>query len=226
MQKQLKIKKMNNQGAAMMVVVVIIGILMIFCFSLLLASYTLYASQNKNAASKRNSEAANTLSRALETELTRGDSTEKDSALWKYLRCNLNQNEWKSGEIKYFDMHYNQSSTYFDAENPTLEGYPGKIQLAMYWKPPKGQENEQFCSNPNGIRLTIEITCDTASQTYTISNQYLLSAVPYDTNDYDDRNLQYRLQQVINNPNYNVYNHNEAQIDTDTKWIWLPVGRD
>ena len=226
MKKQLKIKKLNNRGAAMMVAVVIIGVLMIFCFSLLLASYTLYASQNKNAASKRNSEAANTLSKALDTELTRGNDTEKDSALWKYLRCNLNQTGWGSGEIKYFDMNYNNSSTYFNAENPTLNGYPGKVQLAMYWKPPKGKTEDDCRTDPSGIRLTIEITCETASQVYIVSNQYVLSAAPYDTADYDDRNLQYRLQQVIQNSNYNVNGYDEGLIDSNTKWIWSPVGRE
>jgi len=219
------VKKLNNRGTAMMVVVVIVGILMIFCFSLLLASYTLYATQNKNAASKRNAEAANTLSKALETELTRGDATEKDSALWKYLRCNINQENWKSGEIKYFDMNYNRSNTYFDSENPALDGYPGKVQLAMYWMPPKGHEGEEVCADPDGIRLTVEITCETASQSYTISNRYLLSSTNYDDNIYEDRNLKYRLEQVISNTtSYNVYGY--TNIDSNKKWSWSSVGRE
>ena len=100
-----------------MVAVVIIAILMIFAFSLLLVTYTLYASQSKKSASFRNSEAAKTVSRAMQTELEDPDA-EMNSAFWKYLRCNIGQSEtwpWyepgtlnheKEDAFRKFDLDY------------------------------------------------------------------------------------------------------------------------
>ena len=56
------LKKKNNKGAAMMLTIIIIAVLVVFTFSLILISYNLYASQNKNLSSDRNAEAANSLS--------------------------------------------------------------------------------------------------------------------------------------------------------------------
>ena len=81
-------KKKNNNGAAMMLTIVIIAVLIVFTFSLILISYNLYASQNKNLSSDRNSEAANSLSRALKDELT-DENAVYNSNLWKYIRWNI-----------------------------------------------------------------------------------------------------------------------------------------
>ena len=96
------VSKRNNKGATMIVAIVIMGILIVFTFSLTLVAYTYYASQNKNVASLRCSEAANSFSLALEDELTYeykdGEGNvircpEYDSYLYKYLRYNLFQEE-------------------------------------------------------------------------------------------------------------------------------------
>ena len=60
----------NNKGASMIVAIIIMGILIVFTFSLMLVAYTLYASQTKNIASMKCSESANTLSQAIEDELS------------------------------------------------------------------------------------------------------------------------------------------------------------
>lgn len=156
----------NNHGAALMVAVVIIGILLVFTFSLLLVTYTLYSSQNKNAASKRNSEAANTLSKALTTELTK-----TDGELWRYLRFNIcQQNTWpyydpeyagtghdEKAAFRYFNLNVNYIESYFgesvnsqteggttvneDLQN-SMEGFPGSVKLCIYWAPPQGMIDE------------------------------------------------------------------------------------
>ena len=81
-------KRQYNKGAALGVSIIIIAVLMIFAFSLILISYNLYASQNKNIASIRNMEAANTLSISLQQEIT-DENAWDESNLWNYVRFNL-----------------------------------------------------------------------------------------------------------------------------------------
>ena len=69
--------KRNNKGATMVVCIMIMAVLIIFTFAVTLAAYTLYASQNKNIASMRCSEAANSLSAALDEELQDPDAAQK-----------------------------------------------------------------------------------------------------------------------------------------------------
>ena len=45
--------KKRNRGAAMVIAIIVVAVLMIFAFSLLLVSYTLFATQNKKVASKK-----------------------------------------------------------------------------------------------------------------------------------------------------------------------------
>lgn len=230
--------KLNNRGTSMIVAVVIITILMIFCFSLLLASYTLYSSQNKKAASKRNSEAANTLSVALEKELT-SDSAEKDSALWKYLRCNLIQDttwpDYRPGvdghtkdAYRYFDLNYNYHKNYFEGSGlEGLEGFPGKVELCVYWMLPDGVilSSGQNVSeiNPNGTRLFVEIHCETASQTYIVTNEYVLSSTQYG-GDNASKTRKKRLQTVTGISD--TYNPMHNPVNADQDWTWTFVGRE
>ena len=81
---------LNNKGVTMITAIIIMTILIVFTFALTLIAYTLYAPQNKNVASMRCSEAANTLSAALEEELTyvdddNGHCPEIDSNLYRYI---------------------------------------------------------------------------------------------------------------------------------------------
>lgn len=164
-----KTKKSMNKGATMMVAIIIIGILMVFAFSLLLVTYTLHASQNKNVASKMNSEAANSLSVALKTELEDEDA-EATSDLWRYLRFNVGQQEYwpyycpelGRGETqgaegstkdayKYFELKTNYRDSYFEQETDKSkvapDGFPGSIKLGIYWRLPKTVEKQAIADN-------------------------------------------------------------------------------
>ena len=236
----------------MMVAVVIIGILMVFTFSLLLVSYTLYASQSKKAASLRNAEAATSLSQALETELTVYSSVageendpEKNSVLWKYLRCNIAQgDEWpyydpsKDGHdeeyaFRYFDVKYGNNSLY-DAENG-IEGYPASVKLCVYWMLPANSNEEAFyndgtgCTDPANARLFIEIISETASQTYVVKNEYRLSTSAYDTTDMAEKNKMRAVSSLFSS-GASVYNPNNIQLPSGSgnplKWKWVFVGRE
>ena len=241
--------KLNNKGATMMVAVVIIGILMVFTFSLLLVSYTLYASQSKKAASLRNAEAATSLSRALETELTvystvagKENDPEKNSALWKYLRCNIAQGDnWpyydpaapghdEEYAFRYFDVKYGNNTLYEVTEG--LDGYPADVKLCVYWMLPQNSNEEIFynsgagCTNPSNVRLFIDIITETASQTYVIKNEYRLTATPYDTNDVVERNKMASVSSLFSGKS--PYNPNGIPSGSGDplKWKWSFIGRE
>ena len=222
----------NDRGAALMVTVIIIGILLVFTLSLLLVSYTLYASQSKNTASLKCSEAANTLSGALVKELE-GDSPVDKSSLWKYIRYNLIQSDqvWpyydpsdpdhtKEKAFRYFDLEYN--TNYFGTSMP--DGYPGLIRLCMYWTLPKGRtipsgkDPWQMTSvQKTGIRLCIEITCSSGSQSFTVCNNYELRVLSFDP---DETIEPAQLQNGISNPDYNPKGVSEDKINLSEKWRW------
>ena len=233
-----RISKDNNRGAALMVAVVIIGILMVFTLSLLLVTYSLYSSQNKNAAGTRNSEAANTFSVALTTELEKKQS---DSELWRYLRFNIcNRGTWpyykpglaghgETEAFRYFDLNYNFVSKYFDTPSTTeqdplsgLEGFPGKMKLCIYWRVPANKDDvaETYAeslydgANKTGVRLYIEVICETGSQSYVVKNEYILTEDDFGSGEY-------RLKNALKNyVDIDAYNPLGLDIDLTKKWIW------
>ncbi len=224
----------NNRGSALFVVIIIIGILIIFAFSLLLVSYTLYASQNKRAASLKCSEAANSLSLALEDELE-GETAYENSWLWDYLRMNLLQNSdvtWPYYDpgvtghtseyaYRYFDLKYNT--------NYSVDGFPGQIKLCMYWTLPEdsGLSDDEIAAasedDKNGSHLYIEIICSSGSQSYTVLNKYTINVSKVDTSDTDDQTYMEHIDEVRpdtkKNPLGNTINHNE-------KWEFVFDGRE
>ena len=186
-------KKENNKGVAMIVCITVIAILIIFCFSLLLVSYTLYASQNKNLQSNRNAEAAKTLSTALTEELKAG---EDDSFLCNYLRYNIVAKDAGDGKYAFTWPYYEidaegneidghdkaNAMRYFEltkTEGVGVEGFPSKVELCMYWmKPESEKQQERFPADMNKLRLFLEITCLSGSQSYVIKNEYRLEVTP------------------------------------------------
>ena len=236
----LKIKKLNNRGAAMMVAVVIIGILMIFCFSLLLVSYTLFASQSKKTASFRNSQAANSLSKALETELKDVDAA-TNSMLWRYLRCNAcNNSAWayydpskpghdKEHAFRYFNLKYAYKDAY--VPNGSLEGYPSEVKLCVYWCLPKDVEITNDAElegvSMNGAILHIDIICETASQSYVINNEYKLNIRQYSSEEDEvkEQKMIRKMSGTVNNA-YNPKGVVLSDAEEPMKWSWEFVCRE
>ncbi len=234
--KQRKVKT-SNDGAAMVMVILIIAILIVFAFSLMLVSYTYYASQSKNVASKKCSEAANTLSLALVDELTDSNAPYK-SALWNYLRYNLFQDgTWpyydstvdghtEKEAFRYFNLKYNKAD-YHDEYGYDLPGFPGDVQLCVYWTPAsdaekKTTEHQSEISKKNAI-LYVEITCMAASQTYTVTNSYKLK-VRNITGDPTEEDTKLINVQTLNQNNTS-YNPLIKEINVREKWEWIETER-
>ena len=253
-----KIKKHTyqiNKGVTMIVAIIIMAILVIFTFSLTLIAYTLYASQNKNVASMRCAEAANTLSVALENEIMYVSETddiypEKDSNLYRYLRYNLCQDDvmWpyyiaddvsghdKKAACRYFDLRYNiekkqnvipsGGGTSSVEAVESIEGLPGRTIVCIYWKLPdnagvtKEQTAKEYLKNKDGLKLFVEVTCEAANQSYTVTKEYILKTSSYTAFETEKSDiLSYSLTHsgnVFTNP----CNFVESDIKPTEKWEW------
>lgn len=246
--------QLNNKGAAMILTITIIAVLIVFVFSLILVSYNLYASQNKNISSARNAEAVNTLSMAIKDELT-SENASTNSNLWKYLRANVAYTPASGAQLDSFDWedwpYYDENDTtgmhgedkafrYFELEkNPHIEGMPAEVTMCMYWtlrEPKDGEtdspkkilfDNLNSGGSPKGIRLHVVIKAVTASQIYESEDIYRLSVKNTSTQE-EMVNL---LSKVFNNNNVDVANHYDGldianpNDDLKEKWTWKYVGR-
>ncbi|MCR5104567.1 MAG: hypothetical protein K6B68_08965 [Eubacterium sp.] len=214
----------KNRGTAMIAAIIIIAVLMVFTFSLMLVTYTLYASQNKKLASQRNREAANTLSVAIRKELE-SDSANADSWLWRYLRCNLYQDStWpyydpdapSENAYRYFNLYRNS--------NYEVDGFPGNVKLRMYWSLPPGitlSDVQKLSDLPiddkkNAI-LYVEIICETAKQSYTVQNKYKISISQFDSTA-EDISEKRTLEKTVSDKNFNPM---ALTISDNEKWRFV-----
>ncbi|HCA21539.1 MAG TPA: hypothetical protein DEO87_04065 [Lachnospiraceae bacterium] len=223
-------KKNNNNGAAMMLTIIIIAVLIVFTFSLILISYNLYASQNKNLSSDRNSEAANSLSRSLREELTDGDAV-TNSNLWKYLRWNI---AYMADDTDCKDWPYyapnkaghgdTEAKRYFKLDrNTDMAGMPADVSVCIYWELPDGQvgsnglpEYDKDASR-DGIILHIVITCKTGGQVYTTADTYRLTVL-----DVEDTTL----ATAIAHSKTKSSNPADHTINSNEDWQWKYQNQD
>lgn len=200
----------------MMLTIIIIAVLIVFTFSLILISYNLYASQNKNLSSDRNAEAANSLSIALRDELTDEDAV-YNSNLWKYIRWNI---AYKNADDDCVDWPYyapnkekhteEYAKRYFKLDRAAeVEGMPADVSVCIYWELPEGVTQYDPNGTRNGIVLHVEITCKTAGQIYKTSDIYKLNV-----GDVGDNT---ELSTAINLSKPQNSNH---VIDKNEDWKW------
>ena len=220
----------------MLVTIIIIAVLVVFSFTLILISYNLYASQNKNLASDRNSEAANTLSRALQEELNPDNKPAANSNLWKYLRCNIayengstedkgGWEDWPYYQAGLENHGEKESKRYFKLDNNNdIEGMPADVSVCIYWELPDDVTIDETTGLPNkktpeqveekrsGILLYIEITCTTGGQIYRMTDKYELEVYAP-----EDLLVQEELR-AANNSRNNPVNHT---INLNEDWHWV-----
>ncbi len=211
----------------MVLAIVLIAVLLIFAFSLIIVSYNLYASQNKNLASARNMEAANTFSEALKEEMTEDDPMSGN--LWCYIRGNIayEDTNYTWADWPYYDPEGSAGHTkeyayrYFTLEhNKDIEGFPAVMRLCVYWTLPDGMDGAAFqqrmansSSGRSGIVLHLSTNAETASQEYQINDCYRLNL---GTTSNEGEKLQ--LDAIASN-----YGHS---INREEKWVWEYIGRE
>ena len=226
----------------MMLTIVIILVVMIFAFSLILISYSLYSSQTKNLSGARNAEAVNTFSNALEQELTDADAV-LNSNLWKYLRCNIAypNNNYTDWPYYYEDDNGTEAAghdresayRYFTMErNSDIEGFPAVVSVGICWMLPEDTNDTTISAElanlssddlsttimaKNGIRMRVEITAESGSQIYRTTDIYELKVF-----EEEDSAETKKVEAMKGNAQYNPASH---EIKTEERWIWSLVER-
>ena len=167
----------NDRDVAMMVCVVIIAV--VFCFSLLAVSYSLYSSQNNSMQEDKNAEAAKSLSMAIREELT---SESEDSFLCKYLRYNIVSGNdaplcvkgetWPHYDPETAGHDADAAKRYFLLEKSdavSINGFPGSLSVCMWWTSPGTSVNDS-----QKTHLFVEVESRSGSQSYLIRSDYEL----------------------------------------------------
>lgn len=235
-----KVKEYKNKGAAMITAIVIMGILIVFTFSLMLVAYTLYSSQTKNIASTKCSESANSLSLALKDELQDEDAAVR-SHLYQYVRYNICQDTWpnytgsnEAAAYRYFSLKYNANTAKGGSES--IEGFPGTIKVCMYWMLPDESKYKydngsyrnysdvktELDKSHKGVRLFVEVTAESANQSYTVKQQYVLEQSSYTNKDASTLNVLFG-NDMMHNGAINPYEKTQSQIYYNEKWTWNAV---
>lgn len=185
----------NNQGVAMVVVMVISAVIMAFCLSMLLVSYTLFAQTSRKTTQLRCKLLAQSYSDVLNEEFKKETS---DSELQKYLCEQILAKKWiakgseadsgLSGTIEKLELVVDQN------ESNVAYGYT--ISTTFSYEDEEDDEEEPPVNNPGlqpgldptpvdsvgGIyEVTAVIKCSRGDgkgrdpQVYTIERQYTLS---------------------------------------------------
>ncbi|MCR4649239.1 MAG: hypothetical protein K5776_09195 [Lachnospiraceae bacterium] len=222
----------------MVLTIVIMAVLIIFVFSLILISYNLYESQNRNLVSARNSEAVNTLDQALKRELT-DKETSSNSALWKYLRSNIAYDISGTTDTDWKDWpYYVEGETTgphskdfairkFNLEsNSHIDGMPAKTTVAIYWTVPDDYNPADFVTNmnagnaPKGVKLHITVKAETANHVYETTSVYKL------TTRGANQTEKVLNQQIFASPVNNPAGHTLTENGKGEKWVWKYVGKE
>ncbi|MBP5565108.1 MAG: hypothetical protein J6X45_05245 [Lachnospiraceae bacterium] len=223
-----RISRQQNKGAAMIMTVIIIAIIMVFCFSLILVSYNLYASQNKNLATMRNTEASESLVHALDAELTDNENIGK-SPLWKYIRMNVayktdftsdpDWNDWPYYDPSASSGPHSEASAVREfalTGNPDMQGVPADVRVYMYWMIPGSVDDfktkVEGGGYPNGVRLHVKVVSKTANQTYEAEEVYKLTVRK---NDNEGKAILSAIDSSCNPGGHTI--------DSNEKWIWKRV---
>ncbi len=222
--KKSEVKKSDNRGVAMMVCITIIAVLMIFCFSLLAVTYSLYSSQNNRMQADKNAEAAKSLSMALREELTEGSAS---SNLCRYVRYNIvagfdkevNNDGFESWPHyngnnadqakRYFKLHKSETVSFNGStkrETISVNAFPSDTEVCIWCTSP-GDNNED--ERPH---LFVEVECRSGSQSYTVCSEYELRQ--YST---AKQKLPLVATQTGINPHGNKINRNYI-------WKWMFIG--
>lgn len=174
----------QKEGSALLIAIVIMMVLTMLTLALLLVSYSLFATANKQQGMEQCKEMAQSLSRELEEEITGTDvdfSTYDEmktayeageSPLWFYLRFNLWQSDWPyyneeerghtaAYAYRYFDIN---TGTGKEAVADALDD----ISVKMYWEGENDAEKED-------TSFVVQVTCQKGKLKSIITSTYELT---------------------------------------------------
>ena len=106
-----------------------------------------------------------------------------------------------------------------------VEGLPGKTVVCIYWELP-GDADEAALTGTKpigGTKLTIEVTCEAASQTYTAKKELTLDISNYGTG-VKDLSRQKAIKDAESNTMVNPYPFSyQTETNPNDMWIWTEM---
>lgn len=180
----------------------------------------------------------------------------QDDVTWPYYAGENVQDHDRAAACRYFDLTYNNKKTVYDEEgNPkkkkdedgqdtdqdetvsSVEGLPGRTEVCIYWMLPEKSEitdysgivgKDYMSSSRDGIRLFIEVTCESGGQSYTVTREYELETDYYGADRYSVSRCNY-LRSLYNDSSVNPTNRSLSDINMSADednvedcelWIW------
>lgn len=206
-------KKKKNRGSAMIMAIIVSVIIMVFALSLLLLSYSLYATVVKEKKEMQYKELAFSVSKEIEQDITTNFSSHENqknaqdagkNPIWFYVRYGL----WQNDDIwPYFNEDENQHkrvSAYryykMNTESSEFSNVMGDVLITMYWD--SSYEKQEAKKIDNTI-LHIKVEVTDGDIYFSNSMEYSLEVSPYPDGG------------------EGVFDSNgETQIVANEKWLW------
>ncbi|MDO5155033.1 MAG: hypothetical protein Q4D51_03615 [Eubacteriales bacterium] len=228
MKRRLKMRKLNNSGSAMIMAMVVGVIILAFCLSMLMVSYSVMMNAANQRISLQCKEYAKSVSKEVERSILNGD---KNDEIWMFLRYNIRQESWpyyKAGEA---DHEKNQAYRYFELTCDGEETPNGNIKakVILYWEPEEGlvEDGDTVATLHAQVIAGIGDAIDTTKvenlqdTSYTLGTVYELTIRKEDPSESDldpseDGGSEPELE-VCPDEEYNSFG-NSIQVDEIWKW--------
>ena len=183
----------NKDGSAILVAVVIMVVVMMLAMALLLISFSLFSTANRQQDLAQSREFAQTMSRMLEAEITvsvpdNADDTvlKEKYPLWHYLKETIGNSDlnkqWppydkkaengKAKAYRYFNAAEAVSGGAEDELTEEVKELMKQTEILMYW-----ENDNDTSSKPtdNETVLVVRVTCTSNRETTSITTRYRLN---------------------------------------------------
>lgn len=174
----------NKEGSAMLIAIAIMAVLVMLGLALLLVSFSLHATANREHDAAQCKEIVQTLSRELERQITitREDAYEKGAAekypFWFYIRDNVwREEKWPPyGEAEYLNdralrrlqLGQNSSETGEVVENAAE--LLKNTYMEAYWT-----REDKLADKGEGTTLVVTVSCSAGKSESSMTKTYVLS---------------------------------------------------
>lgn len=186
-----KKSRSNKKGSAMLIALVIMMVLTLLSMALMLVSFSLFSTVNKQQDVEQCTELARSLSKEIKEEITGPEfetyaeqsaaSLRKKFPLWFYLRYNVLQSKWPYYDEDSDDRAHSSAENvrHFTLDTGTeLKHMADQISVSMYWQSEAyaEQENAGYIDPEVWMdaSVVVEVTCEKGKQKSTVSTTYVL----------------------------------------------------
>lgn len=172
----------NKDGSALLIAIAIMAVLFMLGLALLLVSFSLHATANREQDAAQCKEIAQTLSRELEREITiKAEDAYKAGAVkkypfWFYLRENIWQedNKWPAyGETDYLNdraiRRFQPEQRNYTAEDETASKLLANTYVEVYWT-----REDKTAQKGEGTNIVVSAVCSVGNSKSTVTRSYVL----------------------------------------------------